>query len=158
MSVRTSKGSSQLTLPLAAKRGAGTNGGRRPKSDGRANVKHHVRVIAKRCPMHVVIRLGSKIPSLRCAPGWNAVRGALATQLRRSTFGSVIYRCSVRICICWSKPITSKRYRAAWVDFRSRWCGEFTRGWERVEKYLQTDTSQRRCEVLRKFATCFRTF
>ena len=87
MTVRTSKRSSQLALPLEApKRGSGTNGGRRPKNPCRRNVKHRVRVIAKRWPVHVVIRLRTEIPSLRCAPGWNAVRGALATQLRRRDF------------------------------------------------------------------------
>ena len=87
MSARTSKRSSQLALPLEApKRGAGTNGGRRPKHDGRAHVKHRVRIIAKRCPMHVVIRLRPELPSLRCGRGWKAVRGALATQLRRRDF------------------------------------------------------------------------
>ena len=78
---------SQLALPLAApKRGAGTNGGRRSKNAGHANVKHRVRIVAKRWPVHVVIRLRPEIPSLRCASGWNAVRGALATQLRRHDF------------------------------------------------------------------------
>ena len=36
--------------------------------------------------MHAVLRMNSVFPSLRCTRGWDTVRGALATQLRRSDF------------------------------------------------------------------------
>ena len=87
MGARTSTRSEQLILPLyESKRGSGTNGGRRQRHPDRARVKHRVRAIAKRWPMHVVIRVREENPSLRCAGGWAAVRGALSTQLRRRDF------------------------------------------------------------------------